>query len=295
LTGTAFTTNTLFAVSATTNQLRLGTTNTVTLTSPAPAASRTYTIPDAGGAANFIMSTFGSVQTIAGGLTSSGAFTASNGLTLTTGALALTSTSGTISLTGTSFTTNSLITVSATTNQFVLGTTNTTTLTAPAPAASRTYTIPDAGGAASFVMTAGVQTIAGAKTFSSVITGSNGLTISSGSSDVQNLTASGVIIANAGITSSEIKYISETGQTTLTSSSNTLQKYTSSGNTSVALPASSSNEGVSFIFVNTGSGNVTITANGADNFDGNVLITSIILNQNDRMHIICVGTSWYTF
>lgn len=38
---------------ATTNQLVLGVTNTVTITSPAPAASRTYTVPDAGAAATF--------------------------------------------------------------------------------------------------------------------------------------------------------------------------------------------------------------------------------------------------
>ncbi len=107
-------TNTLIA-SATASQIVLGATNTVTLTAPAPAASRTYTIPDAGGAATFIMSTFGSTQTIAGGLTSSGLLTASNGLTLTTGALNLTSTSGAISLTGTSFTTNSAISITATT------------------------------------------------------------------------------------------------------------------------------------------------------------------------------------
>lgn len=36
-------------------------------------------------------------------------------------------------------------------------------------AAARTYTLPDAGGAADFVMTAGTQTIAGAKTFSTSI------------------------------------------------------------------------------------------------------------------------------
>jgi hypothetical protein len=106
--------NTMTA-SATTNQIVLGTTNTITVTAPAPASSRTYTIPDAGGAANFIMSTFGSTQTIAGGLTSSGLLTASSGFTLTTGALNLTSTSGAISLTGTSFITNSAISITATT------------------------------------------------------------------------------------------------------------------------------------------------------------------------------------
>ncbi len=47
--------------SATSNQIILGTTNTVTINSPAPAASRTYTIPDAGGAANFLLSGWGQI------------------------------------------------------------------------------------------------------------------------------------------------------------------------------------------------------------------------------------------
>jgi len=65
---------------------------------------------------------------------------------------------------------------SGTTNQIVLGTTNTVTITSPAPAASRVYTIPDVLGAASFVMTAGAQTIAGVKTFSSAPVVPNGTT-----------------------------------------------------------------------------------------------------------------------
>ncbi len=39
----------------TTNQIILGTTNTITINGAAPSASRTYTIPDAGGAANFAL------------------------------------------------------------------------------------------------------------------------------------------------------------------------------------------------------------------------------------------------
>ncbi len=58
------------------------------------------------------------------------------------------------------------LTLKKTTNQLVLGTTNTTTISAPAPSASRTYSIPDAGANASFVMTAGTQTIGGDKTLS---------------------------------------------------------------------------------------------------------------------------------
>ncbi len=70
------------------------------------------------------------------------------------------------------------LTLSKTTNQLVLGTTNTTTITSAAPASSRTYSIPDAGGAADFVMTAGSQTIAGTKTFSTPIAfGSGGTSV----------------------------------------------------------------------------------------------------------------------
>lgn len=61
--------------------------------------------------------------------------------------------------------------IPATTNQIVLGTTNTTTINSVAPAASRTYTIPDAGANANFVMTESNQTINGDKT----ITGSTAI------------------------------------------------------------------------------------------------------------------------
>lgn len=119
-----------FTLQKTTSQIVLGTTNTTTINATAPAASRVYTIPDAGGAASFVLT--GGTQTL------SGATTFSAG-----------------------------VTIAATTNQIVLGTTNTTTITAPAPAAGRVYTIPDAGGAASFVLNVGASTISGAKTFAS--------------------------------------------------------------------------------------------------------------------------------
>uniref|UniRef100_A0A6H1ZDX9 Uncharacterized protein n=1 Tax=viral metagenome TaxID=1070528 RepID=A0A6H1ZDX9_9ZZZZ len=57
----------------------------------------------------------------------------------------------------------------------------TTTIVNASQAGARTYTIPDAGASASFVMTAGAQTIAGAKTFSSaVLTGANNGTAETG-------------------------------------------------------------------------------------------------------------------
>ncbi len=60
----------------------------------------------------------------------------------------------------------SAITVTPTTNQIVLGTTNTTTISATAPSTSRIITIPDPGTTgANFVLTEAIQSINGIKTF----------------------------------------------------------------------------------------------------------------------------------
>lgn len=67
--------------------------------------------------------------------------------------------------------TTGAFTSTLTTNQIILGTTNTVTITAPAPSASRVLTIPDPGAAASFVMTAGTQTISDTKTFDGQLIG----------------------------------------------------------------------------------------------------------------------------
>lgn len=66
------------------------------------------------------------------------------------------------------------MTLSAVTNQLVLGTTNTVTINSTAPAASRVYTIPDSGANASFVMTEGAQTINGVKSFGTPIAATSG-------------------------------------------------------------------------------------------------------------------------
>lgn len=66
--------------------------------------------------------------------------------------------------------------IAKTTNQIVLGTTLTTTISATAPASSSIYTIPDVGTSANFVLSAGSQTIGGAKTFSAASVFSLGLT-----------------------------------------------------------------------------------------------------------------------
>lgn len=63
---------------------------------------------------------------------------------------------------------SSALTITPTSNQLVLGTTNTTTVNAAAPSANRTYTMPDVGANADFVMTQGNQTIVGNKLFANL-------------------------------------------------------------------------------------------------------------------------------
>ena len=120
-------------------------------------------------------------QTIAGNKTFSGATTFSGGIA---GA--------------TSF--SSPITITPVTNQIVLGTTNTTTISATAPASSSIYTIADVGATAAFVMTAGNQTIAGTKTFSGTIVG--GLIEAQGASGefrLNGATSGGISIIAASV------------------------------------------------------------------------------------------------
>lgn len=62
---------------------------------------------------------------------------------------------------------NNALSLTQTTNQLIFGTTNTTTITSVAPAASRVYSIQDAGAAANFVLSEGAATINGVKTFGS--------------------------------------------------------------------------------------------------------------------------------
>lgn len=213
----------------TSNQLVLGTTNTTTISATAPAASRVYTLPDVLGAADFIMSA--GTQTINGSKTFGSAINApSENLTNTTNQLVL-GTTNTYTINATAPATSRVITLadpgaaasfvmtegsqtingsktfgstitapaatlSNTTNQLVLGVTNTTTINSTAPAASRTYTIPDSGGTASFVMTAGNQTIAGNKTFSGTTEFSDG-TVSTPSITFTGDTNTGIFHAGA--------------------------------------------------------------------------------------------------
>lgn len=146
-------------------------------------------------------------------------------------------------ITGVNATLSGLLTLSATTNQLVLGTTNTVTITSPAPAASRVYTIPDVLGAASFVMTAGAQSIAGVKTFTG---GAGAITLSAstiamGANKITGL-ANGTAATDA-VAFGQLKVVQAGIQTvSSTATSTTSSTYQACTNQSVAItPISASN------------------------------------------------------
>lgn len=123
------------------NQLDLGVGHKLTLRVPTLSISRTYSLADIGQDASFVM-TKGD-QTIEGVKTFSETPIFSNGLSFPS------------------------LNLSATTNQIILGTDDKTiTLHVPTPAAARLYMLPDVLSDANFVMTAGAQSVGGAKTFS---------------------------------------------------------------------------------------------------------------------------------
>jgi len=135
-----FSTGGVISTVATTNQLVLGTTRTVTLTAPTPASSsRVVTIPDL--SADYSVVGTEAAQTINGSKT----FSAQIVSTATSNHLKLATASN-----------NAIISV------------------ASIATADRTITIPDPGGAANFVLSEAAATINGTKTFGSVVLFANG-------------------------------------------------------------------------------------------------------------------------
>lgn len=222
----------ILSITPTINQLVLGTTNTTTISSVAPVASRTITLPDAGANSYFVLtegnqtingtksfgttitgSISGNSGTVTDGVYTTGSYAdpswitslagskltgayTSAGLTLATSRLlgrttvlagaaeeisvgsSLTLSSDTLdtiqAITISSTPTFASETLSATTNQLILGTTKTTTIDSVAPASSQTLTIPDSGSAtAHFVLDQGNYTIGGIWSFSNNVTLTN--------------------------------------------------------------------------------------------------------------------------
>lgn len=128
---------------------------TTTITNAAQAGAVTYTIPDAGASASFVMTE--GAQTINGAKTIAALVTTNidAGASGTAGTLDIfptTASKGKTQFTATDNTGNT-----------------TTTITNAAQAGAVTYTIPDAGASASFVMTEGAQTVNGTKTIGAIL------------------------------------------------------------------------------------------------------------------------------
>ncbi len=131
------------SVSSVTNQITMGVGNKITINAPTPIADHIYTMPDVGADASFVMTE--GAQTLNGVKTFSATAVFLAGFTVAS------------------------LTLSAVSNQLILGTGQTITINAPTPVASRIYTVPDVSANASFMMTEGAQTVNGTKTFSSAI------------------------------------------------------------------------------------------------------------------------------
>jgi len=155
--------------------------------------------------------TFQGALTIPGSITMAANTFARSGahnLTLTTtGTTNVTlPTTGTLAITGAN-TFTAAQTINTASNQIVLSSgVNQLTLNSGTSTATRIYTVPDVGGTAQFVMTAGTQnSIGGAKTFTSLLTASAGLTVSGGSAANLSLwSASNVLNLRGGTSGLDI-------------------------------------------------------------------------------------------
>lgn len=138
-----------------------GGSDVVTIACASLAASRVYTLPDAGAAASFVM------------------------------------TEGTQTLNGTTSVTGAMTFADQKLKLQETGSTDVITINVASLAASRAYTMPDAGGSASFVMTAGAQTISGAKTFDGQLIGKGTATNDSAAAGYIGEVISSAAVANS--------------------------------------------------------------------------------------------------
>lgn len=166
-------------------------------------------------------------------------------LTGTSNQVVVTNGSGSITLStpqniaATSTPTFAALTLTNTTNQIVLGTTRTVTITAPTPASSsRTWTIPDLSTSPTFAALEAAQTFSGAKTFSATLTMS-GATIAMGSQKITGL-ANGTTSTDAAAFG-QIKVLQVVTATTTTISTTTSGTFGATNLTASITPTSASN------------------------------------------------------
>ncbi len=162
--------------------------------------------------------------------------------------------------------TTGALTIPGTTNQFVLGTTNTTTISSTAPAASRTVTIPDALTNSNVLLSEGAQTINGIQTFGAI----------------NNSKATNAITAFAtGGQSSAVA---------LTSDFNTITVCATAAD-SVKLPTAVA--GMRIVVANAGAAYASVFPISGDAIDSLAVNTSVSLPTGSSLTFICtVAGTW---
>ena len=210
------------------------------------------------------------------------------------------------------------VTLLATSSQMVLGTTNTTTISAKAPSSSAVYTIPDVGTIADFLFTAGAQTISGTKIFdpnsatggafvvsnTSTQTSGNLVAITGDTGETAlNVTVGNVIIAddltvNGVLTADNVidavKAYSGAGPHVLATDGKSVNEVTHTTAATVTLPTTPT-QGTKYTIINflTADNNLTVNSGGSDTIDDGVLTTIILPQKYQRFTLQYVGVNWY--
>lgn len=193
---------------------------------------------------------------------------------------------------------SSAIPITPVTNQLVLGTTNTTTINAVAPSASRVISIQDPGANADFVTTAGNQSLAGVKTHTGSLTGTGGASITcSGSGTTCQVgdtsTASKAVAlykSSTGCVKFSDTVNAQNSTTTIpasnlingiitTSGSGITLTYDSAANIVAAIPGCAVGDTIRFSIINTGAAN-TLAAG-----TNNTIVGSTTLAAGTSRHL----------
>jgi hypothetical protein len=170
-----------------------------------------------------------------------------------------------------------------TSNQLILGTTRTVTVTAPTPASSsRAWTIPDITADGTFASLTGTQTFTGTKTFND-LRGTLGANIAAGGNILTGLGAGAA--AGNSLRFEQLKVIQYVTATTATDTNTTSSTYASTSLTASITPSSASNKvlvmAMGILVSNSASGAVTAKTAGASIFRG---ATNLAANSNLLMN-----------
>lgn len=186
----------------------------------------------------------------------------------------------------------SALTITPTTNQLVLGTTNTTTISATAPSTSRTITIPDPGTTgANFVLTEAAQTINGSKD----LTASTAVASAAASAaTIGNASSTAVHILNGGL---KITQRSTSSNLTIdtTTTDHAVLVDTTGGAVTITLPAHSAGR---IVRIKDKGGaaetnNITIARNGGTGNIEGVAASKILSTNYGAWTFISDGSAWF--